>query len=67
MQWVAEEAAAEATAEAAAVGQAGNEDGSGDEDLDLPLAPQPEPTRLTGRRHCARTQGEPFVRAFGHE
>jgi hypothetical protein len=23
--------------------------------------------RQTGRRHCARTQGEPYLRAFGHE
>jgi hypothetical protein len=66
---VAEEAAADVAADAAAdaaaaVGQADDEDGTGDVDLNLPLKPQLEATRLTSRRHCARAPGKPIARAF---
>ena len=59
---VAEEAAAEAaTHEQVATAADDNDDGN----LDLTFAPQLEPTRLTGRRHCARAPGAPIVMAFG--
>jgi len=61
---VAVDAAADTGARERAVGGGG---GGDDDDGDVPLAPQPEATRLTGRRHCARAKGEPIVRAFGGE
>ena len=59
---MAVDAAADTEARERAVGGGGDDD-----DGDVPLAPQPEATRLTGRRHCARAKGEPIVRAFGGE
>ena len=63
---MAVDAAADTGARERAVGGGGGDDDDGGGG-DVPLAPQPEATRLTGRRHCARAKGEPIVRAFGGE